>query len=99
VFKLLCEKGFSVEYVPRGAVNSLVARLAKEKEAVLVTRDSGFADTFLYPPEEYYGIVVLRIHPPLPERLKKAVEALLRAISEFRGKTIIVYEDRMEVVE
>lgn len=34
-----------VEYVPKGAKNSSVAQFAKEQKAILVTRDSDFANT------------------------------------------------------
>ncbi|MBU7030465.1 MAG: DUF5615 family PIN-like protein [Theionarchaea archaeon] len=36
-----------VDYVPKAAKNSSVAQLAKEKKAILVTRDSDFANTLI----------------------------------------------------
>jgi predicted nuclease of predicted toxin-antitoxin system len=38
-----------------------IAARARETQAVLVTRDLDFADVRRYPPEQYAGIVVLRL--------------------------------------
>jgi predicted nuclease of predicted toxin-antitoxin system len=63
VKKSLVSKGHSVEYVPKGISNSKVASLALNKERILVTSDSNFSNTILFPPKEFFGIIVLRIHP------------------------------------
>ena len=54
VRKFLESKGFQVEYVPKGAEDNLVITLAKGKRAVLLTRDSDFANQILYPLKEWY---------------------------------------------
>jgi len=99
VYKYLVAKGYIVEYVPRGAKNREVASLAKNRKFTLITRDSDFADPLLYPPEEYYGIIVLRIHPPTPRNLIKALDKALTMFSSFKGKTLIIYHDRIETIE
>jgi hypothetical protein len=43
----------------RSAKDSTIARYAQDHQACLLTGDFGFADIRNYPPETYYGIVVL----------------------------------------
>jgi predicted nuclease of predicted toxin-antitoxin system len=43
----------------RSATDRVIARYAQEHQACLLTGDFGFADIRNYPPEAYYGIVVL----------------------------------------
>ena len=66
IYRLLEQMGFHVEYVPQGVSDRTVIRLARERGLILVTRDSDFADEVRYPPGTHPGIIVLRIHPPLP---------------------------------
>ncbi len=43
------------------APDEAIAARARETQAALVTRDTDFADIRRYPPEQYAGIVVLRL--------------------------------------
>lgn len=43
----------------KSAKDPVIARYAKDHQACLLTGDFGFADIRNYPPENYYGIVVL----------------------------------------
>ncbi len=43
----------------RSAKDPVIARYAQDHQACLLTGDFGFADKRNYPPETYYGIVVL----------------------------------------
>ena len=95
VKRFLENKGFPVEYVPKGAEDDLVIALAKSKQAILLTRDSDFANQILYPPKEYYGIVVFKIHPPKPDKIVNALSKLLENIKDFKGKLFIVKEDEV----
>jgi len=99
VYRYLVAKGYTVEYVPRGAKNREVASLAKNKKLTLITRDSDFANPLLYPPREYHGIIVLRIHPPIPQKLVKTLDKALAMFGSFKGKTVIIYHDRIETIE
>ena len=99
VEKFLKSKGFPAEYLPKGTMNREVALLAKEKKSVLLTRDSDFSNTVLFPPKEFFGIVVFRIHPPTAKKLVEALSSLLREVKEFKGKLFIVGEEGFEVIE
>ena len=45
----------------RNAKDPVIARYAQDHQACLLTGDFGFADIRNYPPETYYGIVVLEL--------------------------------------
>ncbi len=99
VKKFLEGKDFQVEYVPKGATDDIVINLAKSKQAVLLTRDSDFANQILYPPKEYYGIIVFKIHPPKPSKIINTLSKLLDKVKDFRGRLIIVKEDEAIIFE
>jgi predicted nuclease of predicted toxin-antitoxin system len=92
-------KGFSVKYSPKGVVNGKVALLAKEGKLVLLTRDTDFLNADLFPPKEFSGVVVFRIHPPRPEKLVEATTLLLERIKDFKGKLFIVGEGWLKITE
>jgi predicted nuclease of predicted toxin-antitoxin system len=48
VFLLLKQKGFHAEYVPQGVNDETVIEIARNKNLVLITRDSDFADELRY---------------------------------------------------
>ena len=45
----------------RSAKDPVIARYAQEHQACLLTGDFGFADIRNYPPQNYHGIVVLKL--------------------------------------
>jgi predicted nuclease of predicted toxin-antitoxin system len=99
VMRFLKSKQYHVEYVPKGAKNSRVAQLARERKAILLTRDSDFANTLAYPPRMFYGIVVLQIHPPRSELLAEALSNFLTKVDEFEGKLFLVERFGLNVTE
>ncbi len=99
VKRFLEDMGFSVECVPKGVEDNAVMSFAKEKKAVLLTRDSDFANLVLYPPEDYFGIVVFRIHPPRPDKITRALSLLLKNVENFEGKLFVVEEGGFIVFE
>ncbi len=50
IFKLLRQKGFHAEYVPQGIDDKTVIEIARERNLILITRDSDFVDELRYPP-------------------------------------------------
>ena len=96
---LLESKGFSAEYSQKGIVNGKLAGLSKSGKFVLVSRDSDFINTSMFPPKDFFGIIVFVIHPPKREKLVSAMSSLLVNVSEFKGKLFIVNEEGSEVVD
>jgi len=99
IYKLLRQKGFHVEYVPQGVDDKTVIEIAKEKNLILSTRDSDFADELRYPPGSHPGIIVLHTHPSIPRVMAKRLVFVLENIEELSGRIIIVYyNDRIEII-
>ncbi len=99
IYRVLKEHSYYVEYVPKGVDDETVINIAREENLVLITRDSDFADEIMYPPGSHPGIIVLRVHPVIPRLLlEKLLEALDR-VNNIKGKLIIVYNVRIEVIE
>lgn len=92
--ELLKEKGLEVKDAPVGASDNEVAALAKSEQRVIVTFDKHFATRWLYPPEEYCGIVFLKIRPPLLKTAASALLNLFNSVSseEFNGRLFVVSE-------
>ena len=44
-----------------GAADSSIARVCQEEQRVLITLDLDFADISAYPPQDYHGIIILRL--------------------------------------
>jgi predicted nuclease of predicted toxin-antitoxin system len=49
--------------------NRELASLALSKGYILLTRDYDFANTILFPPKQFYGIIILQIHSPKADKL------------------------------
>ena len=79
--------------------NRDLASLAVSKGYILVTRDYDFANTILYPPKQFHGIIILHIHPPKAEKLLKEIESLLAKIKDYKGKLIIIKDGALEIIE
>jgi len=90
IYKLLRQKGFHVEYVPHGVDDKTVIKIAKEKNLILVTRDSDSADEFRYPPSSHPGIIVLHVHPSVPRVMATRLTFVLENIEELSKKIVII---------
>jgi predicted nuclease of predicted toxin-antitoxin system len=72
-----------------------IAKRARQRQAVIVTRDLNFSDIRWYPPESYAGIVVLR----LPDG-STAIE-ILRILERFlaAAELLAALPKRLAIVE
>jgi len=50
IYRVLKERGYYVEYVPKGVDDETVINIARNRSLILITRDSDFADEIMYPP-------------------------------------------------
>ncbi len=87
-----------LNYVPSGADDETVINIAKDKNLILITRDSDFADEIRYPPHSYPGIIVLRIHPALPNLLAEKLIEALDTVKGMDGKLVIIYNDKVKII-
>ena len=92
-------KGHIAEYSTKGIKNKELASLALNKRYILLTRDYEFADTIPFPPRQFYGIIVLQIHPPKAEKLIKEMETLLAKVEDYKGRLFIVKDGELKIIE
>ena len=82
-----------------GARDEVIANVCKKERRALITLDLDFADIRSYPPNEYDGIIVLRIH----DQGKRNVVDVLRRVIKFLKdhpclkQLWIVEEDRIRI--
>ncbi|MDP2600194.1 MAG: DUF5615 family PIN-like protein [Deltaproteobacteria bacterium] len=100
VISWLKEKGCDVLRVPSGTKNGNVIKLAQNESRVLMTNDTNFSNRFLYPPKQFHGIIILKIHPPKLENLLSALQKLLKEFPELdlRGKLVILEEEGCRLI-
>ena len=81
------------------ATDEQIANHALKYGAALLTRDLDFADIRQYPPDQYSGIVVLRLpDTAVTEEIAAAVKRFLsepRFIASLSGRLAIVEGDRV----
>ena len=63
---LLRNAGYDSATVPEqnltGASDTGLAAICREEKRILVTLDNDFADIRTYPPDKFYGIMVMRLN-------------------------------------
>ena len=74
------------------ADDQAIAEFAQRTERVVVTFNGDFGDVRDYPPENYPGVIRLRIHPQTTEILHPVLKQFFEKIAEvdLRGALIIV---------
>ena len=80
-----------------GASDGELIEICRAERRCLVTLDIGFANPFVFPPDRYAGIAVLRLPPrPGQDDLNELAETLVRALaaSEIEGRLWIVQRGR-----
>ena len=79
----------------KGLSDEEIISLAKNERRVLITFDKHFTNILQYPPELYFGIIRIRIHPPILNLVIKSLERFLNEfdLSKIKGKLIILESD------
>lgn len=97
----LNERGFQAETVLAellsGADDQTIANRVRAEERILVTLDLDFSNIRAYPPDEYAGIIVLRLKtqdkPTVLSYIRRLAVALDKRIPQ--GELWIVQHDRI----
>jgi hypothetical protein len=66
---------------------------AKQQQQVILTFDSDFANILAYPPQEYFGIIRVKIKPPFAETISASLKNLFLHFPDERalqGKLVIL---------
>ena len=99
----LRDMGFDVVHAKEvemlGASDNHIMELARHEERTLITFDKHFADLVLYPPNTHWGVIRIRIHPPL---LADVTEALAHFLKQFdmttiRGTLVVLENDGFRI--
>lgn len=82
-----------------GEADSHILDICQEEERALITLDLDFGDVRSYPPHEYLGLVVLRLHrqdkPYVLETIRRIIPLLEK--EQVERRLWIVEEDRIRV--
>ncbi len=91
------KKGFDIKSLSQGGISGAsdkdVMKLACQEQRVLLTFDKHFGNVVLYPLNSHYGVIRIRIHPPLISDLTRSLEHFLQKfdLATIRA-TLIVLE-------
>jgi predicted nuclease of predicted toxin-antitoxin system len=82
-----------------GASDDQIMDLARQEERTLITFDKHFADLLLYPPGTHWGVIRIRIHPPLLADVVQALDHFLKQfdLSTIRGTLIVLENDGFRI--
>lgn len=84
-----------------GAADNQLAIICHQEERAIVTLDLDFADIRTYPPEQYSGIVVLRLKQQDKPHVVQIMQKFLQAVETeaLVGKLWIIDEERIRIRE
>lgn len=94
LFSFLTELKHDVTLSPKSVRNGRVFEIVVSEKRILVTRDSDFLNSSLYPSSKHFGIFLLRIPPEDFRAQQRAVSRLLKQVSEFKGEVIVLLSEK-----
>lgn len=82
-----------------GVKDHVLAEVCQSENRAMVTLDTHFSDIRTYPPEDYFGLIVLRLARQDKPHILEVMHRLLKLISSetLSGKLWIVDEKRVRV--
>ena len=82
-----------------GASDDEIAKICVHEQRALITVDLDFADIRAYPPDAFYGIIVLRLRQQDKERVINLVKKILPLLrtEELAGHLWIIEEKRVRI--
>ena len=82
-----------------GQPDPRVAEVCLAEKRALLTLDVDFANTLLYPPAEYFGLVVLRLSPQDKPHVLAVIATLIPRLKaeDLVGKLWVVDEERIRI--
>lgn len=93
VIDFLKDAGYDASKIPSGCLDGEIAGIAKKEKRIILTHDTHFANILLYPPQEFSGIIRIKIHPPRAETIINALNHLFQKLSPSQiDKRLVVLE-------
>ena len=82
-----------------GEDDNHLLEICQEEERTLITLDLDFSDVRSYPPQEYFGLVVLRLHRQDKLYVLETIRRIIPLFEQeqIEGRLWIVEEDRIRV--
>jgi predicted nuclease of predicted toxin-antitoxin system len=68
------------DILPPDSPDSVIALLALQERRVIITRDLDFSNILLYPPQQYAGIIVLKVHALNPAGINELLKLFLTTV-------------------
>lgn len=99
----LRDKGFDAvhayEVGMSGNTDDQIMNFAGREGRTLITFDKHFSDLLLYPLSTHWGVIRIRIHPPLLADVLEAIQLLLSHfdMSTIQGALIVLEKDGCRV--
>jgi predicted nuclease of predicted toxin-antitoxin system len=84
-----------------GEPDKEIARVCRKEKRIIVTLDTDFADIRVYPPQEYPGLIVLRLKRQDKATVLSVLRRLIKMLDDERieNRLWIVEENRVRVRE
>ncbi|HQZ68278.1 MAG TPA: DUF5615 family PIN-like protein [Planctomycetaceae bacterium] len=83
-----------------GSTDATIADVCKAEQRAIVTLDLDFADILAYPPEDYFGLIILRLDQQDKQHVVNVLTRLVPKIAggeELIGKLWIVNEQTIRI--
>ena len=85
IAELLIDAGYDAKTVYdqqlNGTQDPILAEVCKNEHRILVTLDTDFSDIRAYPPEEFSGIIVLRVRTQAKHHVIEVFSSIIHLIS------------------
>lgn len=83
----------------RGALDPAIAAVCRVERRALVTLDAGFANIRTYPPDDYAGLIVLRLKSQDKDRVLTLLGRLAVVLADVdpAGRLLIVRESGIRI--
>ena len=100
---LLSNAGYDAQTVAeegyKGFKDSFIVDICFHEQRTFITFDLDFSDIRDYPPEKYFGLLVLRLVRQDTDHLVSVVQKIIPLLSQekVRGKLWIIEEDRIRI--
>lgn len=95
---LLRQKGHDVSTAQQaglsGYKDSDVLKTACQKGAIFLTRDMHFSNIFLFPPQNTYGVIVLKISPTTISEVHNVLLTVISKLDQEKMEKALVIVDR-----
>ena len=104
--QVFMDSRFDVETVKQeglaGAVDQQIIAACQVEERCLVTLDLDFSNPFIFAPELYFGIAVLRLPPhPSIQEIQAYCQTLVTGLkkNDITGKLWVIHNDKIRVYQ